>query len=160
MTSKNNDNFDPLDNLKTLLTNTTDNNESVTSENRETTGDPVIVVKSIANNTLIKLESFMVIYDNDKENIYKSMVILRNKNGILSALTGTNLQALTEAESEWTVNFSINSENVLLILKKLFTASQCNALNGTHHQSGECTKKEGGSYNIGLRFNIFSFKLI
>ena len=28
MTSKNNDNFDPLDNLKTLLTNTTDNNES------------------------------------------------------------------------------------------------------------------------------------
>ena len=114
MTSKNNDNFDPLDNLKTLLTNTTDNNESVTSENKETTGDPVTVIKSIPNNTLIKLESFMVIYDNDKENIYKSMVILRNKNGILSALTGTNLQALTEAESEWTVNFSINSENVLI----------------------------------------------
>ena len=56
----------------------------------------------------------MVIYDNDKENIYKSMVILRNKNGVLSALTGSNLQALTEAESEWTVNFSINSENVLI----------------------------------------------
>jgi hypothetical protein len=114
MTSKNNDNFDPLDNLKTLLNNTTDNNESVTSENKETTGDPITVIKSIANNTLIKLESFMVIYDNDKENIYKSMVILRNKNGVLSALTGTNLQALTEAESEWTVNFSINSENVLI----------------------------------------------
>ena len=56
----------------------------------------------------------MVIYDNEKENIYKSMVILRNKNGVLSALTGSNLQALTEATNEWTVNFSINSENVLI----------------------------------------------
>ena len=56
----------------------------------------------------------MVIYDNDKENIYKSMVILRNKNNVLSALTGSNLQALTEATNEWTVNFSINSENILI----------------------------------------------
>ena len=117
MTSKNNDNFDPLDNLKSLLNNTTDNNENVTSENKETTGDPVTVIKTIPNNTLIKLESFMVIYDNDKENIYKSMVILRNKNGVLSALTGTNLQALTEAMNEWTVNFSINSENDLITFK-------------------------------------------
>ena len=55
MTSKNNDNFDPLDNLKTLLNNTTDNNESVTSENKETTGDPVTVIKSIPKHYFNKI---------------------------------------------------------------------------------------------------------
>ena len=38
---------------------------------------------------------------------------------------------------------------------RLFTASQCNALNGTHHQSGECTKKEGGSFSWEMRDKNF-----
>lgn len=113
MTSKNNDNLDRIENLSSTFSNL-QNLILTTAAEATTDGSQSIIIKNISNDTLLKLEMFILIFNDDDENIYKSSIVLRKREN-LEFLSTSNIQPITEAQPNWTVNFINNNQNLGII---------------------------------------------
>lgn len=113
MTSKNNDNLDRIENLSSTFSNL-QNLILTTAAEATTDGSQAIIIKNISNDTLLKLEMFILIFNDDDENIYKSSIVLRKREN-LEFLSTSNIQPITEAQPNWTVNFINNNQNLGII---------------------------------------------
>ena len=109
--SKNSDNFDTVEKLQFNL-DTIQNNILTTSEERNTDGNETLIVKEIESNVLSQLEIFVLIFDDETENIYKSHLVIRKRTAELEFLTSTNLRTVVEANDNWTLTFRNSSNNL------------------------------------------------
>lgn len=113
MTSKNNDNLDRIENLTSTFSNL-QNLILTTAAEATTDGSQSIIIKNISNDTLLKLEMFILIFNDDDENIYKSSIVLRKRQN-LEFLSTSNIQPITEGQPNWTINFINNNQNLGIV---------------------------------------------